>query len=403
MYSLLMLLALMQPPEQQAGDFIFHVPGGWERRDRGDSTLLLSPANQGRLVTFIVLSAAPVGANADARAAFQNAWAHITQGSRVAQGGQIASKHFDGGFDGVYSAASLIDKTGQRFDVAAVGTVYGTRFETMTYLTTDFRNTQYASGQQALTDFVRTLKFGKMNHDAAGFYNDVTLPRSNGKFDGIYRAVGQNDLTPVAPGGYHHIGAKYMTFFPDARVFEGILDRGMDGIDEDAEIKFHITGWGTYTMDGDAGKIEFARANVADQTTIVWEIHEYPNRLEVHGDSYKKMESGDGAKFSGTFRRADYKTLFASAQQGITFSPDGRFKDEGIFKAAFVQNRTARGYDFDDGAPGAGTYRVKHYSLELTYDDGRSKRAVFFLDPSNGASGDVTAFWFNEYLFARVQ
>jgi len=204
-----------------------------------------------------------------------------------------------------------------------------------------------------------------------------------GQLDGIYRAA----------------GSKYITFFPDARVFEGIPDGGMDGLDEDAEIRFHITGWGTYTMDGDVGQITFPRAN-ADQTTIVWRIRAYPDRLEIHGDSYQKMESGDGVKLAGTFRRADYRAL-ASARQGITFMPNGRFKDEGIFKAAFVQHRTTRGYEFDDGAPGTGTYRIRHYSLELTYDDGRSKRAVFYLDP-NTTNGDVTAFWFNEYLFARA-
>lgn len=218
----------------------------------------------------------------------------------------------------------------------------------------------------------------------------MCLP-GNGKLDGIYRAVGQNDL-----------GAKYITFFPDARVFEGIPDRGMDDLDEDAEIKFHITGWGTYTMNGDVGQITFAPANVADHPTITWSIHAYPERLEIHGDRYQKLESGDGVKLRGTFRRADYKRLFASAQHGITFTADGRFKDEGIFQSAFVQNRTARGYEFDDGAPGTGRYRVKHYSLELTYDDGRSKRAVFYLDPSNSGGRDVALFWFNEYLFARV-
>lgn len=192
--------------------------------------------------------------------------------------------------------------------------------------------------------------------------------------DGIYRAP----------------GPKYITFFPDARVFEGIPDSGMDGLDEDAEIRFHSTGWGTYTLDGDTGKITLG-------PTVVWPIRAYPDRIEIRGERYTKMESGDGVPLSGTFRRAGYQTLFAGAQQGITFMPNGRFKDEGIFKAAFVQHRTSRGYEFDDGAPGTGTYRVRHYSLELTYDDGRRKRAVFYLDPKNTA-----AFWFNEYLFARV-
>src|SRR5579859_7212285 len=89
-----------------------------------------------------------------------------------------------------------------------------------------------------------------------------------GQLDGIYRAS----------------GPKYITFFPDTRVFEGIPDGGMDGLDEDAEIRFHIAGWGTYTMAGDAGQITFPRATV-DQATIVWPIRAYPDRLEINGDS----------------------------------------------------------------------------------------------------------------------
>jgi hypothetical protein len=54
---------------------------------------------------------------------------------------------------------------------------------------------------------------------------------------------------------------------------------------------------------------------------------------------------------------------------------------------------------------GAGSKREystkQHYSLELTYDNGRAKRASFYVDPGS-ASGDVTSFWFNEYRFIRV-
>jgi hypothetical protein len=401
---LIFLLAFAQAQDTQVGDFVFRVPGGWGRHDHGDSTFLASPSNTGRAVTYIVLSAAPIGTNADPRAALQSVWNHLTQGERVAQGGQVAAKRFDGGFDGVYTTASLVDRAGQRYDVATMGTIYGTRFETVTYVTTDFRSDVYAAGQRALGDFMRSLRFGsggEATHDAAGFVTNATLPRATGKFDGVYRAVGQKDLLPVGPGGVHHIGAKYMTFFRDARVKEGIPDRGMDDLDEDSEIRYHVTGWGSYEMNGDIGKITFLRANIADQTTITWDIHEYADRLEIHGDSYHKMESGDGEKLTGTFRRDDYQTLSPGAQQGITFMPDGRFKDEGIFKAAFVQNFTGGHYDLDDGAPGAGTYRVKHYSLELAYDNGRAKRASFYIDPGS-ASGDVTSFWFNEYRFIRV-
>ncbi len=109
-------------------------------------------------------------------------------------------------------------------------------------------------------------------------------------------------------------------------------------------------------------------------------------------------------RLEGTFRRADYKTLYAGSQQGITFTPDGRFSDEGVFKAAAVMVRqpVGNGYDFDDGAPGSGTYRIANYTLELTYSDRKVKRTSIFLEPGASKTG-VREFYLNTYKFARVQ
>ena len=45
--------------------------------------------------------------------------------------------------------------------------------------------------------------------------------------------------------------------------------------------------------------------------------------------------------------------------------------------------------------------RVPRGEPRFTYDNGRAKRAGFYIDPGS-ASGDVTSFWFNEYRFIRV-
>jgi len=45
--------------------------------------------------------------------------------------------------------------------------------------------------------------------------------------------------------------------------------------------------------------------------------------------------------------------------------------------------------------------RVPRGEPQFTYDNGRAKRASFYIDPGS-ASGDVTSFWFNEYRFIRV-
>jgi hypothetical protein len=105
------------------------------------------------------------------------------------------------------------------------------------------------------------------------------------------------------------------------------------------------------------------------------------------------MESGDGAKLAGTFRRDDYQTLSPGAQQGITFMPDGRFKGEGIFKAAFVQNPPAA-TTISMTARRARGRTESSTTASSSYDNGRAKRASVYIDPGS-AGGDVTAFWFN--------
>lgn len=94
----------------------------------------------------------------------------------------------------MYTTASLVDRAGQRYDVATVGTIYGARFETVTYVTTDFRSDVYAAGQRALGDFMRSLRFGSgggPTHDAAGFVTNATLPRATGKFDACIEPWGR--------------------------------------------------------------------------------------------------------------------------------------------------------------------------------------------------------------------
>ena len=114
------------------------------------------------------------------------------------------------------------------------------------------------------------------------------------------------------------------------------------------------------------------------------------------------MDRCNGLRLIGTFRRGDYQTTYA-ARQGITFKSDGTFADEGVFKAAGVMVRNPAGnFDFDDGAPGSGTYRVANYSLELTYSNGRVKRTSFLLDPEM-SKDDVSEFILNTWKFRRVR
>jgi hypothetical protein len=135
----------------------------------------------------------------------------------------------------------------------------------------------------------------------------------------------------------------------------------------------------------------------------VWAVREISGGVEIRGDKYYPMDPC-GLTLQGTFRRADYKTLSAGAQQGITFFRDGRFIDDGVLKAAFVmvRNPLNGNYDFDDGAPGRGTYRIANYTLELNYANGRTKRTSFLIEPGKPKT-DISQFQLNTYSFARTQ
>lgn len=67
-----------------------------------------------------------------------------------------------------------------------------------------------------------------------------------------------------------------------------------------------------------------------------------------------------------------------------------------------MRNPLNGSYDFDDGAPGSGTYRIANYTLQLTYSNQRVKRTSLFLDPGASKVG-VREFYLNTWKFARVR
>lgn len=169
------------------------------------------------------------------------------------------------------------------------------------------------------------------------------------------------------------------------------------------QIRRNPIGWGTYELSGDRGKIIFPPDQYS-KNPIIWDLKEYSDNLSVRGDKYILLERCDGLRLQGTFRREGYQSLYPGSRQGITFTPDGQFADEGVFKAATVMVRqpVGNGYDFDDGAPGRGTYRIANYTIELAYSNRRTKRTSIFLKP--GASKtNVREFYLNTYKFIRVQ
>ncbi|HYL86944.1 MAG TPA: hypothetical protein VE263_22160 [Candidatus Angelobacter sp.] len=400
-------LRAQDAPDTQVGDFLFKMPIGWNRTSQGDITYIKPPFGPEGTSTFFALGADKL--QSDLRTSFNILWDGFKKQNRVLEGGQILAEHSPNGYDAFYTRAMVSDANGRRWKVFVLGARFKRRIETVLFMTNAFGRDLAATNQQVFDSFLKSLRFtDKSAEEAAADAGDAErkkagapaarLHKGQGKFDGIYRAVGQTG-DPLSP--QRGIGYKYVAFFSDGRFLEKLPDEGLEKLNEDVEIRINPTGWGTYEMNGDVGRIVFPPDEYS-RNPIVWAFKEYSDHLKLRGDDYYLLDRCNDLKLQGTFRRSDYKTTNA-ARQGITFTPAGKFVDEGVLAAAGVMVRNAAGnYDFDDGAPGRGTYRIVNYTLELSYANGRVKRASFLLDPEMSKTA-VTEFFLNTWKFKRVQ
>lgn len=396
--------------DSQSGDFVFYMPRGWTRTESPQGTLLVAPLTAPRKAFIALMPATDL--STDLTALFNSSWSGLLRNYRVVQAQQPSPWHSKKGIDGMDAAAVVKDNTGVAWEIALFVTKNGSKAESVFFMNNSFQEKEL---NQTLTDVLHqvldSLGFsggvGDPNGELAA--KPVPLPRGSGKYHGLYRAIGQIDTNPMmagTPGNpyKYKVGYKYVVFFADGRFKEGFPDQGLDKLDEDTEMRRNPVGWGTYAFQGEIGKVTFLKVLPTDRESIVWMLRDISGGVEVHGDKYYPVDPCDGVKLQGTFRRADYQTLSAGARQGITLSPDGRFVDEGVFKAAFVmvRNPVSGNYDFDDGAAGNGTYRIANNTLELNYSNGRTKRTSFMIEP-NKSKTDVASFQLNTYTFARMQ
>jgi hypothetical protein len=396
--------------DSQSGDWIFYKPIGWELKNSPQGDLIVAPLTPPSKAFIALLPATDLVT--DLRTTFNSAWGGMQREYRVVQGGQPTPWRSKKGLAGIATSAMVADHSRANWLISLYIAQNGNKAETVLFMSNVTPN----------SDLSRTL-VDVLGHvlDSLGFANGpgdpnrelaakpVPLPRASGKFSGLYRAIGQIDTNPFmagTPGNpyKYKLGYKYVVFLPDGRFSENFPDQGLDQLDEDKEIRRNPVGWGTYEMSGGVGRITFLKTEPTEREPIVWVMREISGGVEIRGDKYYPMEPCNGLTLQGTFRRADYKTLFAGAQQGITFFRDGRFIDEGVLKAAsvMVRNPINGNYEFDDGAPGRGTYRIANNTLELNYSNGRTKRTSFLRDPER-SKADVTQFQLNTYTFARTQ
>ncbi len=141
---------------------------------------------------------------------------------------------------------------------------------------------------------------------------------------------------------------------------------GLDGVNTRIPPELNTRHWGTYTFSGGRGIIKLPFANIPFRME--------GNKLIITKNqtdwSFYRLNSVDGATFNGTYILGEVNGKIPS----ITFTPDGRFDDNGAIKEMYHEYISCIN---PAATPGSGTYEVKDYSIIFTYSDGRKIKLAF--------------------------
>jgi hypothetical protein len=199
-----------------------------------------------------------------------------------------------------------------------------------------------------------------------------------GVWQGIAMSVGMSK-----PGA--ELGAEYkvkqLIFFSNGQAYFGtnFPTEGLDELNTWMRAEINRRDWGTYTFSNGKGMVKLPYENIPVRMEN-GKLIITPNKTD-HG--FIKVNSVDGARFNGTYALSSKN--MAGEETGktplISFTPDGKFTDNGALKILYHEYVDCLNAGKD---PGSGTYEVKNHSVIFNYTDGRKIKIAFI-----GADYDI--------------
>ena len=332
----------------------------------------------------------------------------------MVEGGEVVEKMAHGGYEVVYSAAQVQDAAKSSMFAFVLAAQAGDQVQAFVYMTNDVA--LVAQHQDGLKTFLGSLTFASLQppeQPAAAAttasetqlspsftWGEVPPAQGSAGLSGIYHMQDLGaEISVISGNAITDIDHTYWCFFPDGRCYYSLPEEGLDNFNYDYMRQAgSATFCCTYQMEGDNGVITWGNT---EKSTIGF--HRVGNALYIKRDSdrYELLDPCDGVTLEGTFKRYDYQSEY-SPTEGLTFTRDGKFVDEGFLHGALVMWRYLdRGYVDVVSAPGSGSYHLAHNSLVLLYADGRKLRISFQL-ADEVSRDDVTAFLINTWRYVRV-
>jgi len=227
----------------------------------------------------------------------------------------------------------------------------------------------------------------------------VNPPTGGAGLSGIYyRGAVVTELSVTGGRFVTHAKQTYWCFFPDGRCYYSMPTEGLDNFNYEYVKGMNALWCCTYKLKGDDGTITWGTGG----TTVGFRRSGKTLLIARDSDAYELLDPCNGLTLEGTYKRVDWRDEY-SPKQGITFSRDGTFVDEGFLSGAITSWWWVdRGLVDAKFPPGKGTYRMVSNSLVLLYADGRKVRANFHL-ADHSDKGNVTDFIISTRRFVKVK
>lgn len=367
-------------PDTQVGNFLFKMPAGWNRMDKGGALVVYAPSPVPGTVTYFALTAADL--EGDLQNSFREVWRGFTSSNRVLAGGQTQPFQSDKVHGALCTTAVAVDPKGMRWTVFLLGAQYERRIQTVLFMSNlppgaalnasldAFKRTVLASlsfgdalpGAQAATADSSRAASESSSEPAVARTESTDKPPA-GALEGIYVGFGLNGA---------HMGLRYYYFTADGWVINNIPFVDMDNFDvaayrNDPSHKLFV---GRYRLDGH--QIHIVWGNNADRRDVI-QLEETATNPGI--DTYIPTCRCTGKRFSGKYHWSS-----PTDERFVQFSADGTFFDHGLTDQV-VGVPSPHGYTGLTDPPRnfRGTYSVRNQRLTFHFADGTQATVAFIV------------------------
>jgi hypothetical protein len=186
---------------------------------------------------------------------------------------------------------------------------------------------------------------------------------------------------------------RFITFYPDGRVFQGSAIEGTDAYDPDTD-SVH----GRYRLNGNVVEVTWS-----DGATIS-SPQAADGSVIFYGTQYTPLPTCDGLVLNGTYGR-DWSNEYVE-HRTIRFTPDGRFEDTGVLTQTTLLSsnkylQSPPSWSSERPLTGSGIYRIRNNTLYLKYDNGARETVQIYLEPEHVGKEPVPEIVLGGWEFER--